>query len=285
MTGWIESWIPYPRTGELHADRVHQKRHVIGDDLHDRVRRPPAVLCEPGVIGPARWRSRARGRGRIEPLIAGAGRGHGAGAWPDPRGTSGRICRTSNARPLPAAYCAQRCRRIDERCFGLLRLNAMAGGSATSEGPCEESQHRLEVLLAPLLSDLRAVALAGSAGALEMGRTAIARSSAWSRCRSARGFRQRLLSGSAPATALPHPNRGDQIRPPCRWLLLGGRGRAVSLAARDHRIHPRTRKSGDEAARVASGTPPAHADRPGQGCPSAPAMRHSSGAVTAALHR
>ena len=43
---------PVSAAGELHANRVHQERHVIGDDLDDRVRRLPAVLCEPGVIGP-----------------------------------------------------------------------------------------------------------------------------------------------------------------------------------------------------------------------------------------
>jgi hypothetical protein len=43
---------PASAAGELHADRVHQKRHVIGDDLDDCVRRLPAVLFEPGVIGP-----------------------------------------------------------------------------------------------------------------------------------------------------------------------------------------------------------------------------------------
>ena len=43
---------PVSAAGELHANRVHQERHVIRDDLDDRVRRLPAVLCEPGVIRP-----------------------------------------------------------------------------------------------------------------------------------------------------------------------------------------------------------------------------------------
>jgi hypothetical protein len=35
---------------QLHADRVDDERHVVADDLHDRVRRLPAVLLELRVV-------------------------------------------------------------------------------------------------------------------------------------------------------------------------------------------------------------------------------------------
>ena len=52
MTGWIESSIPYPQRESSMPTESTKKRHVIGDDLDDRVRRLPAVLREPRVIGP-----------------------------------------------------------------------------------------------------------------------------------------------------------------------------------------------------------------------------------------
>jgi hypothetical protein len=37
---------------QLHGHRVDQERHVVGDDLHDRVPRAPAVLLEAGAVDP-----------------------------------------------------------------------------------------------------------------------------------------------------------------------------------------------------------------------------------------
>jgi hypothetical protein len=37
---------------QLHRHRVDQERHVVGDDLHDRVPGAPAVLLEAGAVDP-----------------------------------------------------------------------------------------------------------------------------------------------------------------------------------------------------------------------------------------
>jgi hypothetical protein len=76
---------------------------------------------------------------------------------------------------------------------------------------------------------------------------------------------------------LPHPRDWREVEAPDRDRRLG-RGRAVSPAARDRRIDPRTRKSDDEAARVASWNGGNRADRYGDACRSTQAMQHSGGA-------
>ena len=111
---------------DLHRHRIDQERHVVVDDLDDRVRRLPAVLLDRRVEHAHARPARARACARNSSATAPRRTGRRAAAR---RGRRGRPGRSSRARTLRAA----------SRCSGatLARTSAASSSRRSARRSCE----------------------------------------------------------------------------------------------------------------------------------------------------